>query len=80
MHFTFIRLSLSLFPAFHSVCFPSVAVSRLDKEFVGQFGLLLPDVTQLPATFDVLLANLQVSWSSSSAAAPAAAAAPGTGC
>lgn len=47
---------------------------------MGQFGLLLPDVTQLPATFDVLLANLQVSWSSSSAAAPAAAAAPGTGC
>ncbi|KAH8258327.1 hypothetical protein KR038_009671 [Drosophila bunnanda] len=34
-------------------------VSRLDKEFVGPFGLLLPDVTQLPATFDVLLANLQ---------------------
>ncbi|XP_052842213.1 inositol-pentakisphosphate 2-kinase [Drosophila gunungcola] len=34
-------------------------ISRLDKEFVGPFGLLLPDVTQLPATFDVLLANLQ---------------------
>ncbi|KAH8372785.1 hypothetical protein KR009_004999 [Drosophila setifemur] len=34
-------------------------VSRLDKEFVGPFGLLLPDVTQLPASFDVLLANLQ---------------------
>ncbi|EDW02458.1 GH22003 [Drosophila grimshawi] len=34
-------------------------VSRLDKEFVGPFGLMLPDVTQLPATFDVLLANLQ---------------------
>ncbi|XP_032570987.1 inositol-pentakisphosphate 2-kinase isoform X8 [Drosophila sechellia] len=37
-------------------------VSRLDKEFVGPFGLLLPDVTQLPATFDVLLANLQSKW------------------
>ncbi|XP_017149122.1 inositol-pentakisphosphate 2-kinase isoform X1 [Drosophila miranda] len=34
-------------------------VARLDKEFVGPFGLLLPDVTQLPATFDVLLGNLQ---------------------
>ncbi|XP_064547035.1 inositol-pentakisphosphate 2-kinase isoform X2 [Drosophila montana] len=34
-------------------------VARLDKEFVGPFGLLLPDVTQLPATFDVLLANIQ---------------------
>ncbi|BFG06085.1 inositol-pentakisphosphate 2-kinase [Drosophila madeirensis] len=34
-------------------------IARLDKEFVGQFGLLLPDVTQLPATFDVLLGNLQ---------------------
>ncbi|XP_051860146.1 inositol-pentakisphosphate 2-kinase isoform X1 [Drosophila albomicans] len=34
-------------------------VARLDKEFVGPFGLMLPDVTQLPATFDVLLANLQ---------------------
>jgi len=39
----------------------SLAVARLDKEFVGPFGLMLPDVTQLPATFDVLLANLQVS-------------------
>jgi len=47
----------------------TVAVSRLDKEFVGPFGLLLPDVTQLPATFDVLLANLQVSWSPSAAPA-----------
>ncbi|KAH8410991.1 hypothetical protein KR222_004917 [Zaprionus bogoriensis] len=34
-------------------------VARLDKEFVAPFGLMLPDVTQLPATFDVLLANLQ---------------------
>ncbi|KAL7735344.1 hypothetical protein ACLKA6_015732 [Drosophila palustris] len=34
-------------------------IARLDKEFVGPFGLMLPDVTQLPATFDVLLANLQ---------------------
>jgi len=49
--------------------FQTVAVSRLDKEFVGPFGLLLPDVTQLPATFDVLLANLQVSWSPSAAPA-----------
>ncbi|XP_032291826.1 inositol-pentakisphosphate 2-kinase isoform X3 [Drosophila virilis] len=37
----------------------SAKVARLDKEFVGPFGLLLPDVTQLPATFDVLLANIQ---------------------
>lgn len=66
-----IRLHAPILPdfsAFHSVCaFQPVAVSRLDKEFVGPFGLLLPDVTQLPATFDVLLANLQVSWSSSAA-------------
>ncbi|XP_037941911.1 inositol-pentakisphosphate 2-kinase [Teleopsis dalmanni] len=32
---------------------------RLDKEFCGQFGLLLPDVTQLPAAFDILVSNLQ---------------------
>lgn len=44
-----------------SLCLSSLAVARLDKEFVGPFGLMLPDVTQLPATFDVLLANLQVS-------------------
>lgn len=49
-------LSLTL-----SVSLSSLAVARLDKEFVGPFGLMLPDVTQLPATFDVLLANLQVS-------------------
>lgn len=50
-------ISLSLTPS------PSLSlvVARLDKEFVGPFGLMLPDVTQLPATFDVLLANLQVS-------------------
>ncbi|ALC41528.1 Ipk1, partial [Drosophila busckii] len=34
-------------------------IERLDKEFVEPFGLLLPDVTQLPATLDALLANLQ---------------------
>lgn len=44
-----------------SLSFCTLAVARLDKEFVGPFGLMLPDVTQLPATFDVLLANLQVS-------------------
>lgn len=52
----FLSLTLSL-----SLCLSSLAVARLDKEFVGPFGLMLPDVTQLPATFDVLLANLQVS-------------------
>ncbi|XP_043641941.1 inositol-pentakisphosphate 2-kinase isoform X2 [Drosophila teissieri] len=48
-------------------------VSRLDKEFVGPFGLLLPDVTQLPATFDVLLANLQAKGTTGGEAGGAAA-------
>ncbi|XP_017051743.1 inositol-pentakisphosphate 2-kinase isoform X2 [Drosophila ficusphila] len=48
-------------------------VSRLDKEFVGPFGLLLPDVTQLPATFDVLLANLQAKGTTGDGAAGAEA-------
>lgn len=64
LHFTFMFLPTSLTDSLsltHSLCLSSLAVARLDKEFVGPFGLMLPDVTQLPATFDVLLANLQVS-------------------
>lgn len=34
---------------------------RRDKEFCGEFGLLLPDATRLPIAFDILLSNLQVS-------------------
>ncbi|XP_067631378.1 inositol-pentakisphosphate 2-kinase isoform X1 [Eurosta solidaginis] len=32
---------------------------RRDKEFCGEFGLLLPDATRLPIAFDILLSNLQ---------------------
>lgn len=34
--------------------------NRLDKEFGGHSGLLLPDATQLPAEFDILFSNVQV--------------------
>ncbi|XP_067631384.1 inositol-pentakisphosphate 2-kinase isoform X4 [Eurosta solidaginis] len=33
---------------------------RRDKEFCGEFGLLLPDATRLPIAFDILLSNLQL--------------------
>lgn len=86
-----LALALYIHSAHRSFLLPTISVSRLDKEFVGPFGLLLPDVTQLPATFDVLLANLQVSWSSPPSAAasaiapvpapaPAPAQAPAPGC
>ncbi|XP_028902188.1 inositol-pentakisphosphate 2-kinase isoform X1 [Zeugodacus cucurbitae] len=35
---------------------------RRDKEFCGEFGLLLPDATRLPIAFDILLSNLQAKW------------------
>ncbi|XP_037805375.1 inositol-pentakisphosphate 2-kinase [Lucilia sericata] len=38
---------------------PYRPANRLDKEFGGHFGLLLPDATQLPAEFDILYSNLQ---------------------
>ncbi|XP_022228008.2 inositol-pentakisphosphate 2-kinase [Drosophila obscura] len=54
-------------------------VARLDKEFVGPFGLLLPDVTQLPATFDVLLGNLQAKGTTGDATGATGAAGTGVG-
>ncbi|XP_073848649.1 inositol phosphate kinase 1 [Musca autumnalis] len=38
---------------------PYRPVNRLDKEFGGHYGLLLPDATCLPAEFDILFSNLQ---------------------
>ncbi|XP_075168341.1 inositol phosphate kinase 1 [Haematobia irritans] len=38
---------------------PFRPANRLDKEFGGHYGLLLPDATQLPAEFDILFSNLQ---------------------
>ncbi|XP_054739519.1 uncharacterized protein LOC129245411 isoform X2 [Anastrepha obliqua] len=35
---------------------------RRDKEFCGEFGLLLPDATRLPIAFDILLSNLQAKF------------------
>ncbi|XP_061396301.1 inositol-pentakisphosphate 2-kinase [Musca vetustissima] len=38
---------------------PYRPVNRLDKEFGGHYGLLLPDATRLPAEFDSLFSNSQ---------------------
>ncbi|XP_019890773.1 inositol-pentakisphosphate 2-kinase isoform X2 [Musca domestica] len=38
---------------------PHRPVNRLDKEFGGHYGLLLPDATRLPAEFDILFSNLK---------------------
>ncbi|XP_036330500.1 inositol-pentakisphosphate 2-kinase [Rhagoletis pomonella] len=38
---------------------PDRPAHRQDKEFCGEFGLLLPDATRLPIAFDILVSNLQ---------------------
>lgn len=71
-HYFNINFSLAVFLFPYLICFPSYlplflyeyflsfAVNRLDKEFGGHYGLLLPDATRLPAEFDILFSNLQV--------------------